>query len=86
LGTNRGVSDIEATIAAMVAERGAGKTICPSEVARALAGEDFRPLMPEVREAAAALADRGEVVVTQGGERVDARTARGPIRLGRPAP
>jgi hypothetical protein len=85
LGTNRGVSDIEATIAAMVAERGTGKTICPSEVARALAGgEDFRPLMPDVREAAAALADRGEVVVTQRGEPVDARTARGPIRLGRP--
>ena len=39
--------------------------------------------MPEVREAAYAMADRGELAVTQGGEPVD-RTARGPIRLGLP--
>jgi hypothetical protein len=69
----------------MVAERGPGKTICPSEVARDLGGDEaFGPLMPHVREAAAALAERGEIAVTQRGEPVDARTARGPIRLGRP--
>jgi hypothetical protein len=69
----------------MVRARGPGKTICPSEVARALAGDEaFRPLMPQVREAAAALADRGEVSVTQKGRPVDARTVRGPIRLGLP--
>lgn len=66
-----------------VAARGAGRTICPSEVARALGGDDgFRPLMPAVREVAADLAERGEVAVTQRGVAVDARTARGPIRLG----
>ena len=76
---------IEAEIERRVAERGPDKTICPSEVARALAGdEDFRPLMPHVREAAAELADRSEIAVTQHDERVDARTARGPIRLGLP--
>ncbi len=38
--------------------------------------------MPDVRDAAAVLAERGELVVTQRGREVDARTARGPIRLG----
>ena len=76
---------IEREVREMVEARGPDKTICPSEVARALAGDDaFRPLMPHVREAAAALAERGEISVTQLGEPVDARTARGPIRLGSP--
>jgi hypothetical protein len=76
---------IEERITALVDERGPGKTICPSEVARSLAGtQDFRPLMPHVREVAATMAERGEVVVTQKGRPVDARSVRGPIRLGRP--
>jgi hypothetical protein len=79
------LSSIDETLLALVAARGPGKTICPSEVARAVAGDEgFRALMPEVRERAARLADRGEIVVTQRGRPVDARTARGPIRLGRP--
>lgn len=76
---------IERAVADAVAARGPGKTTCPSEVARALAGdEDFRPLMPHVREAAAVLAERGEIAVTQRGRPVDARSARGAIRLGLP--
>ncbi len=63
--------------------RGRGRTLCPSDVARALTGDDgFRALMPHVREAAARLADRGELAVTQHGAPADARTARGPFRLG----
>jgi hypothetical protein len=76
---------IEAEISQMVATRGPDKTICPSEVARALAGDgqDFRPLMPHVREAAAQLAERGAIAVTQKGRPVeDARSVKGPIRLG----
>lgn len=74
---------IERRVLEMTRARGPGSTVCPSEVARALAGDrDFRPLMPHVREAAAVLAERGEIAVTQGGAPVDARTARGPIRLG----
>jgi hypothetical protein len=75
---------IEERITEMVDERGAGKTVCPSEVARSLTNDqDFRPLMPHVREAAATLAERGEIAVTQKGRLVDAREAKGPIRLGR---
>jgi hypothetical protein len=77
----------EARIAELVEARGPGRTICPSEVARSLAGEgDFRPLMPLVREAAATLAQRGELVATQQGRPVDVRSVRGPIRLGLPHP
>jgi hypothetical protein len=40
--------------------------------------------MAAVREAAAALADEGRLTVTRRGAPVDARSARGPIRLGLP--
>lgn len=56
------------------------RSICPSEVARA-AAEDWRPLMDDVRAAAAELAEEGKIVVTQRGKVVDVRTARGPVRL-----
>ncbi|WP_283095211.1 DUF3253 domain-containing protein [Gymnodinialimonas ceratoperidinii] len=69
-------ADIAAALMRMAADRGADKTFCPSEVARALA-EDWRPLMPEVRRVAATL----PLVATQGGDPVDPLTARGPIRL-----
>lgn len=65
--------------------RGPGKTICPSEAARTLAGDaDFRPHMEPVREAAARLADAGRIEVTQKGEPVRIGEVRGPIRLGLP--
>ena len=74
--------DIERTIAALLARRAPGATICPSEAARALVGDNaFRELMEPVREAARGMAARGELEVTQGGRVVDALHARGPIRL-----
>jgi hypothetical protein len=72
------VSDsIRATILDLALQRGRDKSLCPSEVAKALS-EDWRPLMPEVRAVAAAMP---EIMVTQGGVEVDPVTARGPIRL-----
>ena len=74
--------DIERTIASLLARRAPGATICPSEAARALAGDAaFRELMEPVREAARAMAARGELEVSQGGRVVDPVHARGPIRL-----
>lgn len=67
----------------LLTRRGPGKTICPSEVARALR-TDWRPLMPAVRAVAADLAASGELAVTQKGRPADPVTARGPIRLGLP--
>jgi hypothetical protein len=57
-------------------------TICPSEVARALAGEnEWRSLMPDVRRVAHILAREGKVAIMQRGAVVDHETARGPIRV-----
>ena len=74
-------TDAERAILDLLAQRDPGKTICPSEAARALGGHEHMDL---VREAAGELRERGEVAVTQRGEPVDPATARGPIRLGRP--
>ena len=77
-------ADIEAAIAALLARRAPGRTICPSEAARVLDADGWRARMDAVRAVAFAMADRGELEVTQRGEVVDGRTARGPIRLRRP--
>ncbi len=65
---------------ALATARGAGKSFCPSEVARGLATE-WRPLMPEIRRVAAGLQAEGALVATQKGRPVEVRVARGPIRL-----
>ncbi len=68
----------------LLEQRDPGKTICPSDAARALGGDDgFRPLMDEVRAAAGELVGEGLIEVTQGGEPVDLDRAKGPIRLKR---
>lgn len=76
---------LEQTILRLLAERGAGRTICPSEAARAVAGTEERtswePLMEPARAAARRLVAEGKIVITQGGVAVDASTAKGPIRL-----
>jgi hypothetical protein len=68
---------IRAAILELALQRGRAKSLCPSEVAKALS-EDWRPFMPEVRAVAAAMP---EIMATQGGVEVDPVTARGPIRL-----
>jgi hypothetical protein len=69
------------------AERGAEKSICPSEVARALApGEEaWRRLMGPIRAAAIRLAREGRVEVLRKGKPIDpAAELRGVIRLRAP--
>ena len=72
-----------ASIRDLLSARDAGKTICPSEAARAVGGEDWRDLMQPARDAAHELVALGEVEVTQKGEVVDVTTARGPVRIRR---
>ena len=80
--------EIEATLLRLVAERGAGKTCCPSEVARALGGphpEGWQPYMKPVRRVAVRLAKRGEVAILRHGKPVaDIDDFRGIYRLGTP--
>jgi hypothetical protein len=75
---------LERAIDALLEERRAGPTICPSEAARAVDPDGWRELMPAARAAAGRLAAGGEVEVTQRGEVVDVATARGPVRIRRP--
>lgn len=75
---------METAILELLASRRPGATICPSDAARRVAGDDpddWRPRMDEARAAAARLVDSGQVVITQGGDPVDPALARGPIRI-----
>lgn len=77
---------METAILELLASRRPGATICPSDAARRVAGDDpdaWRPRMDEARAAAARLVERGEVVITQKGEPTDPALARGPIRIRR---
>lgn len=64
---------------------GRSGSLCPSEAARRVGGDDWRKLMPLTRDAGRRLAQRGLIVVTQKGRDVDPDTARGPVRYARPA-
>ncbi|MEO1658527.1 MAG: DUF3253 domain-containing protein [Pseudomonadota bacterium] len=65
----------------LLGQRGPERSICPSEAARLVLGEDgWREAMEPVREAGRALAAEGLILVTQKGSAVDPATARGPIR------
>lgn len=74
-------ADVRAVLLDLVRRRGSGKTVCPSEVARALSPDGWRGLMEDVRQEAYRMADDGLVDITQRGDVVDGRTARGPIRV-----
>lgn len=75
--------DLERTILELLAARAATSTICPSDAARAIGGEEWRDLMEPARRAARRLVAAGDVEITQGGKVVDPSTAKGPIRIRR---
>jgi len=76
---------IEKAIFELLDARAPGKTICPSEVARALAPDDWRPLMPQVRAVALALAGKDALDILQKGQPIAHDSPiHGPIRLGHP--
>jgi hypothetical protein len=79
---------LEATILRLVAERGYGKTICPSEAARAHsgpAGDQWGAMMPAVRRASVRLAKAGRLVISRKGRIVDPDAIKGVYRLGLPS-
>jgi len=76
-----GEAEIADEILRQCAARAPDRTICPSEVARALWPDDWRSHMPNVRAAGLALAIKRQIEITQGGEaRTPDSTIRGPIR------
>lgn len=74
----------EAAIEQLLDARARDATICPSEAARAVGGDDWRDLMEPARQAARRLVAAGRLEITQAGHVVDPSTAKGPIRLRRP--
>lgn len=72
---------LETTILDLLSQRAPTASICPSDAARAIGGDDWRELMEDARHAAARLRARGEVRVTQKDDEVDPLSARGPIRI-----
>ena len=76
-----GEADIASEILRQCAARAPYRTICASEVARALWPADWRPRMSEVRAVGFALATVGKIAITQGGEVCRPSVSiRGPIR------
>jgi hypothetical protein len=78
---------LEDMILSLVTARGPEKTICPSEVARALGGDHpdgWGPLMQPLRRVAVRLAREGRLVITRKGRIVDPDDFRGVYRLGLP--
>lgn len=83
IGRENMVADARAATLALLARRAPEATICPSEVARALAGDpaDWRELMPAVHAAVDALAAEGLVRLSWKGLPMPIRD--GPYRIGR---
>lgn len=80
-----GVNDTDNALATAIMQlldaRSANDSICPSEAARRIGGDDWRALMEPARQASRRLVADGRILVMQKGRVVDASTARGPIRL-----
>lgn len=74
---------------ALVAERGAGRNLDPTEVARAICGDkpdEWGPLMGLVRQAAVRLTKQGRIVIMRKGRPADPDDFRGIYRLTLPSP
>ncbi|MGI4941546.1 MAG: DUF3253 domain-containing protein, partial [Janthinobacterium lividum] len=75
---NPSPAEIEALILTLTADRGPGKSICPSEVARALRS-DWQGLMTAVRRVACRLATAGRIEILRKGRPVNPEDVKGVI-------
>ncbi len=71
---------IAAEIIRLTGERGLERSICPSEVARAMAA-DWRSKLSAVRRVAVELSDAGRIDILRHGRPVTGEAVRGVIRL-----
>ena len=80
---------IAETILRLLAERGPGKTVCPSEVARDIGGaqpEVWSPMMQPVRRIAVRMTKAGQIAILRKGKPVeDVDDFRGIYRLALPS-
>lgn len=77
-------ASLDELIIELVSERGADKTVCPSEVARAKRDKNWQQLMGEIRVRAVKLADAGQIAIYRKGKPVDPHDFKGVYRLGLP--
>lgn len=80
---------LEAAMLRLLHERGAGKTIDPQDVARAIGGvhpDGWGPLMQPVRRVAVRLMKEGRIVILRKGRAVDPDDFKGTYRLALPTP
>ena len=79
--------ELEAALLALLAERGPGRTIGPSDVAQAIGGnqpQGWGPLMQPVRRAAVRLMKEGRIVILRRGRPVDPDDFKGTYRIALP--
>lgn len=76
---------VREAILSLIEARQEGRTICPSEAARAVSPQHWQKLMKDVRSEAVRLANSGEISIYRKGKPVDPDTFKGVYRLGRPA-
>jgi hypothetical protein len=82
LGGGSTATRLRAAILALAHHRGPNSSICPSDAARAVGGEQWRDLTGDSRSTALDLARDGDVQITQRGDVVDPRQPpRGPLRI-----
>ncbi|PWW03651.1 uncharacterized protein DUF3253 [Hoeflea marina] len=87
--TGHSEADIRMTIVEHLAKAGAGKTISPSDVARAMAGKDekaWSQVMKPLRRVCIAMAKDGELEIRRKGKVADPDDFRGIYRLAAASP
>lgn len=87
MSRNATPEELEATMLALLHERGPGKTLGPADVAQALGGnqpEGWGPLMQPVRKVAVRLMKEGRLQILRKGRPVDPDDFRGTYRLALP--
>lgn len=71
---------IEATTRALLRSRQAGRSICPSDVARIVGGTAWRTMLTVVRDRGVGMAERGEIDILRGGRVVKRDPTAGVLR------
>ena len=78
------MTEAETALLELLDRRAPDATLCPSEVARKLAPEDWRGTMGEVHAAVDELILRRAIAISWQGKPLSTRS--GPYRIARPAP
>lgn len=68
-------------IETLLATRGRGKTICPSEVARRLDSEHWRDHLKDVHDVVDIMIKNGLIMITQKGKETDPSKRKGAYRI-----